>query len=134
MKEKRARPQELLLGLLVVLGSVAVVAPPVFAGDSPPAVTAEGAPGMVIYVDPQTGAILKAPAPGTVPLQLSPQLTNSLSTSHQGLVETPSSVAGGGVKLDLQGRFQNPLIVTIDAGGKVKMQHLDETHPVADTP
>ena len=50
------------------------------------------------------------------------------------LVETPSSVAGGGVRLDLQGRFQNPLIVTIDAGGKVKMRHLDETHPVADTP
>src|SRR2546423_284521 len=95
MKEKRARPQGLFLGLLVVLGSFAVVAPPVFAGDRPPA-AAEGAPGMVIYVDPQTGAILKEPAPGSVPLQLSPQLTNSLSTSHQGLVETPSSVAGGG--------------------------------------
>jgi hypothetical protein len=38
-------------------------------------------------------------------------------------VEVQSSVPGGGVKLDLQGRFQSPLVVTIDADGKVKMQH-----------
>jgi hypothetical protein len=82
---------------------------------------------MTIHIDPKTGALLKEPAPGTVPLQLTPQLQNALSTSHEGLVETPSSVPGGGVKLDLQGRFQSPLFVTIDADGKVKMQHLDAT-------
>src|SRR5262249_9074347 len=42
-----------------------------------------GTAGMVIHIDPQTGAILKAPSPGTVPLQLTPQLQNALSTSHQ---------------------------------------------------
>ena len=42
--------------------------------------------------------------------------------------EVPSSVPGGGVKVDLQGRFQSPLVGTIDADGKVKMQHLDEPH------
>jgi hypothetical protein len=82
---------------------------------------------MTIHVDPQTGAILKEPAPGTVPLPLTPQLQNALSTSHQGLVEAPGAVPGGGVKLDLQGRFQSPLIVTIDSDGKVTMQHLDAT-------
>src|SRR5262249_7404970 len=82
--------------------------------------------GMMIYIDPQTGAILKAPAPGTVPLQLTPQLQNALSTSHQGLTEIPNPVPGGGVKVDLQGRFQSPLVATIDANGKLKMQHLHE--------
>ena len=33
---------------------------------------------------------------------------------------------GGGVKLDLQGRFQSPLIATVDENGKVRMQHLGE--------
>jgi hypothetical protein len=41
-------------------------------------------------------------------------------------VEIPSVVPGGGVKVDLQGRFRSPLLVTIDANGKAKMQHLDE--------
>ena len=133
MKEKRPLRRRLLTSLLVAVGSLVLVAPPALSGERPAAIP-EGAAGMTIYIDPQTGTILKEPAPGTVPLQLTPQLQNALSTSHQGLVETPSSVAGGGVKLDLQGRFQNPLIVTIDASGKVKMQHLDETHPVADQP
>jgi hypothetical protein len=85
-----------------------------------------GASGMTIYIDPQTGAILKKPAPGTVPLQLTPELQNALSTSHDGLVEVPSSVPGGGVKVDLRGRFQSPLLGTIDAHGKTKIQHLHE--------
>jgi hypothetical protein len=91
-----------------------------------PATVPEGASGMIIHIDPQTGELRKTPAPGTVPLQLSPQERNAFSTSHQGLVEMPSSVPGGGVKLDLQGRFQSPLVVTIDRDGKIKMQHLGE--------
>ncbi len=81
---------------------------------------------MVIYIDPQTGALLKEPAPGTVPLQLTPQLQNALSTSHHGLIEEPSPVPGGGVKLDLQGRFRSPLFVTTDASGKLRIRHLPE--------
>jgi len=139
----------LLMGLLVASVGVALAAQPAFPDENQPAPSVQtqtgsgasaapqaaktpdavpgGASGMMIYIDPTTGAILKEPAPGTVPLRLTPQLQNALSTSHQGLVETPSSVAGGGVKVDLQGRFQSPLFVTIDAHGKVKMQHLDET-------
>jgi hypothetical protein len=91
-----------------------------------PAAVPQGAAGLRIHIDPKTGAILREPAPGTVPLQLTPQEQSALSRSTQGLVEVPSSVPGGGVKVDLQGRFQSPLIVTIDANGKAKMQHLDE--------
>jgi hypothetical protein len=92
-----------------------------------PAAVPEGASGMKAYIDPQTGAIRTDAAPGTEPLPLTPQERNALSTSHDGLVQVPSSVLGGGVKLDLQGRFQSPLIATIDANGKVKTQHLGET-------
>ena len=138
----------LLMGLLVAGAGFVVAAEPAFPSESPsvasehaqtgagesagpppaekPAAGPGGASGMTVHIDPQTGALLKEPAPGTVPLQLTPQLQNALSTSHQGLVETPSRIPGGGVKLDLQGRFQSPLVVTIDANGKVKMQHLDE--------
>jgi hypothetical protein len=35
-------------------------------------------------------------------------------------------VPGGGVKLDLQGRFHSPLAATIGPDGKLKMQHLGE--------
>ena len=137
----------LLIGLFTAGACFAVTAPSTFSGESrsvpsgqtqtvsgasgshqpaekPAAVS--GAPGMTIYIDPQTGAILNEPAPGTVPLQLTPELQNALSTSDQGLVEVPSSVPGGGVTVDLQGRFQSPLIATTDANGKVKIQHLHE--------
>jgi hypothetical protein len=111
--------RRLLMGLLAAGACVAVPAPPVF--------SAEGdAPGLMIYIDPQTGAILKEPSPGTVPLQLTPQLQNAFSTTHHGLAEVLISAPGGGVKVDLQGRFQSPLFATVDANGKTKIQHLHE--------
>lgn len=109
----------LLMSLLVAGACFASSLPPAFSDDG-------GASGLMIYIDPKTGAILKVPAPGTVPLQLSPQLQNALSTSHDGLVEVPSPLPGGGIRLDLQGRFQNPLFVTIDADGNAKILHLHE--------
>ena len=84
------------------------------------------ASGMTIYIDPQTGTISKEPAPGAVPLQLSPTIATALSTSDQGLIEVASPVPGGGFKIDLQGRFQSPQVATIDANGNVKILHLHE--------
>jgi hypothetical protein len=142
---KRAT-QKLLAGLFAAAPCLAVTAQPAFPGEGQPACSEQtrsdatasqqptekpatapnGAAGMMVYIDPQTGAILKEPAPGSVPLQLTPQLQAAFSTSHQGLVEVPNSVPGGGVILDLQGRFQSPVFATIDANGKVKIQHLRE--------
>jgi hypothetical protein len=81
------------------------------------------APGMRVYIDPQTGGFLSEPPPGVTLPELSPGERNALSTSHQGLVETPSTVPGGGVGLDLQGRFQSPLTATVGPDGKVTIQH-----------
>jgi hypothetical protein len=88
----------------------------------------EGTPGMKVYIDPRTGRIVSEAPPGIAPLPLTPKEQSALSTSHQGLVQAPSSLPGGGVKLDLQGRFQSPLIATTDANGEVKIQHLGEQH------
>lgn len=87
--------------------------------------------GMVIHIDPQTGALLKEPAPGSAVMEVSPAMRNAMSTSSEGLVVRKSSIPGGGEILDLQGRFQSPLIATIDANGKVKMHHPAESsaHP-----
>ena len=132
----------LLMGLLALGAGLVMAVPPAFpeegqsaspgqtprgsnAGASqPPATVPDGAAGMIIYIDPQAGVILHEPAPGTVPLQVIPGLHNALSTSHQDLVETPA--AGGGVKVDLQGRFQSPLTATIDANGNLRIQHLHQ--------
>ena len=141
-KRGRQITRRLLTSLLGVAACLAVTVPPAFSEDAapvpsgqtpagsgvnapqPPTAASEG--GMKIYIDPRTGALLKEPAPGSVPLQLSPREQNALSTSHEGLVEVPSTVPGGGVALDLQGRFQSPLIGTVDENGKVRMQHLGE--------
>jgi hypothetical protein len=88
--------------------------------------TPEGAAGLTVHIDPQTGKIMRERAPNTEPLQLSPREQNASSTSHAGLVQTPNSLPGGGVKLDLQGRFQSPLVATTDANGKIKIEHLHE--------
>ena len=137
----------LLTGLFTAGACFAVTAPPTFAGASqlapsgqtqteagasgsyqpaekPAAVSS--APGMTVYIDPRTGALLPGPTPDTVPLQLPPEMQNALSTSDQGLVEVQSSEPGGGVKVYLHGRFQSPLFAITDANGKVKIQHLHE--------
>lgn len=85
-----------------------------------------GASGMTIHIDPQTGRILEQPAGGTAPFELTPELQKAVSTSHDGFVAVPSPIQGGGIIINLQGRFQNPLVATIDADGTLKMQHLHE--------
>jgi hypothetical protein len=137
----------LLTGLFTAGACLAVTASPTFAGanqltpsgqtqtgpgasgsyqpaEKPAAVSST--PGMMVYIDPRTGALLPGPTSDTIPLQLPPEMQNALSTSDQGLVEVQSSEPGGGVKVYLHGRFQSPLFAITDANGKVKMQHLHE--------
>jgi hypothetical protein len=70
--------------------------------------------GMVIVVD-GAGKIVQAPQATDVRAILG----NAVSTSSQGLVETPSPVPGGGTMVDLQGRFQNAMTMQIDEHGNV---------------
>ena len=80
--------------------------------------------GLRVHIDPQTGRVTTKPGTG-IPLQLSPAEVNALSTSHHGLVEAWSPRQRGGVFINLQGRFQSPLVATVDEAGKVTIRHLD---------
>lgn len=87
---------------------------PAIVGATPllPVTTTPPFAGSLAYFDTNTGWLGQAP-PGT------PTPSNSaFSTSTQGLQETPSPVQGGGILLDLKGRFQNAMTITIEAGGQ----------------
>jgi hypothetical protein len=84
-----------------------------------PAAQNVGAAGYVVHIDPETGGITDSPH-HAVPLVLDQALQNALDTSSEDLVEVPSPVAGGGVVVDLQGRFQNTMIVTVDSSDRLQ--------------
>jgi hypothetical protein len=81
------------------------------------------AQGMIGSIDPSTGEIRQTPAPGPG-LVLSPQELNAASTSHEGLREVPSDRPGGGYRIDLQGRFQSPLMGSVDPAGRARIEHV----------
>ncbi len=101
-------------GGLVVCSAAAVVlwgslGGVVHAGEAP---ARPGAPaGMRVYVDPKTGAILREPVAPLPP----EELPSPASQSGEGLVERPAP--GGGVMIDLQGRFMSPITATAAPDG-----------------
>lgn len=79
--------------------------------------------GMRVYKDPQTGEITDTP-PATLPTT---PTERPLSRSDEGLMAIPNTaVPGGGVKVDLQGRFRSHFIATKDADGNVSVRCIPE--------
>ena len=72
------------------------------------------AAGQILNLDP-TGKF--NPAQHAADVQA--QLGEAGSQSSEGLVMEKSKVAGGGVMVDLQGRYQSAMTMTIDANGNV---------------
>jgi len=84
----------------------------------PPATAAQAtvaAQGMRVYRDPLTGR-LGAPPPGVQPPGLSAAELRMLNRSDQGL--QARTLPGGGVAVDLQGRYQSMAVATVGADGK----------------
>jgi hypothetical protein len=108
---------------------VAVLALPVMAGEerlqstdtpSPPAAGGERSgqtpafsAGQILTLD-ENGKISNRAPQASDMHGLSP---DALSTSSEGLVEEKNDV-GGGYMVNLQGRFQNAMIMTVDENGK----------------
>jgi len=71
--------------------------------------------GMRVYRDPQTRR-LGPPPPGIAPLGLTTAEQRMLSRSDQGL--RPRTLPGGGVAVDLQGRYRSMAVATVGADGQ----------------
>jgi hypothetical protein len=67
-------------------------------------------PAMVTHIDPVTGERTTVPAGDAAA-----QLGDRVDTSDEGLVEKPSPVPGGGMMIELDGRFQNAAVVSADS-------------------
>lgn len=77
---------------------------------------APGRAGQWIHVDPQTGQrVPPPPAAGRAAVPVDP----AFSTSHAGLAEHPAP--GGGMMVDLQGRFRSAATATVGADGKADL-------------
>ena len=87
------------------------------------------AQGLQIYRDPQTGQI-GPPPPGARPLELSPAERRMLSHSEEGL-PPPRVLPGGGVALDLQGRFRNMAVGTVGSNGQAAVGCADTPEQAA---
>lgn len=77
---------------------------------------------MVVHIDPKTGEIITPPA-SALSGQGPRQPVDASKKPPAELRETLSPVPGGGVMIDLQGRFRSPLVATQGADGKVSVEH-----------
>ena len=117
------RKQSLSLAAVVIVaacaffvipsGSVDDIAVPAEAG-----VTGAPQSGYVVHFDPATGKVVE-PSIDSVPVEFPAEWQNALSTSAEGLVEVPSPVEGGGVMVDLRGRFRSAMVAVTDEDGNV---------------
>ncbi len=82
----------------------------------------QGAAAQRAFVDPKTGKLGVPPAKPGPPTEAVPP-SAAFSTSDEGLVETLSPEPGGGVMVDLEGRFQSPLTITRDSDGNITIEH-----------
>lgn len=83
-------------------------------------ITPLGSAGLVLNIDPVTGAIVDQPVSGATKLSIPASLSERWSTSDEGLIEQPNPSGGKGVYVNLQGRFENGMVGTIDANGALK--------------
>jgi hypothetical protein len=79
-------------------------------------------PQQQVVVDPATGKIVSRPVTPDQPRAVTggepiTTVPPELSTSSEGLQVVPNPKTGGGVMVDLQGRFQQRTAVTLDAEG-----------------
>lgn len=74
------------------------------------------------YIDPETGEFVNPPEHET-PVAIKSIQPSALNTSTEPMEEESSPVPGGGVMIDLKGRFKNPIRATIEENGKTTIQH-----------
>lgn len=108
----------LVLAVAVLLVGTYEAQSPTATDLSSPAIASSNQAGMILNIDPATGRIVEQPVSmdGHV---LSGEPDPAFSTSSDGLQQIPSPVHGGGVSMNLEGRFQNAMTATVNADGTV---------------
>ena len=79
-------------------------------------------PGQRAFIDPATGGFIEQPKTAPSTSERAAEAA-ALDTSDEGLVETSSTVEGGGMVVDLQGRFRSPVTAKVDESGKTVISH-----------
>jgi hypothetical protein len=80
-------------------------------------------------VDPETGEWV-GPPEHDGPVDAGPIEASDLSKSAEKMEEKSSPVPGGGMMIDLKGRFQSHISATIESNGKTKIEHpVNEKRP-----
>ncbi len=75
--------------------------------------------GMRVAIDPSTGRFTEDPAYFVDPV------TNPLNWSDEGLVQEKSPVSG--IMINLQGRYQNTFVASVDESGNVTAECNEQT-------
>jgi hypothetical protein len=73
-------------------------------------------------IDPETGEFVNPPEQETPAASESIQ-PSALSISAETMEEASSPVPGGGVMIDLKGRFQSPVSATVEGNGETTIEH-----------
>jgi len=82
---------------------------------------------MKVYIDPETGEFLDSP-PEKIPAEIQRADEEAISTSHEGLEIREVDKPGGGVMMDLKGRFRQQQTATKDADGNITIRCTPEVH------
>ena len=91
-------------------------------------------PGLTIHIDPATGAIVDEPVAGASKLAVPANLSERWSTSDEGLIEKPNPSGGKGTYVNLQGRFENGMVATVDANGTLSAPCAQGLNTAANVP
>lgn len=107
----------------VSLLTALLMSPAVFAGDRTAGpVTVAGGTGLIAYLDPFTGKLVDHPPATKSVLQLNAHELNMFSTDDFGLIE--HRLPDGSYAVDLQGRFRQGVMATLNSSGKVRIHQV----------
>lgn len=113
-------------------------------GAAEPAAPAPTNGGLVAVIDPRTGqlmsgeglALMRQRAAATAEMATFQRELNAALERSQDVTDLrEQSLESGAVKVDLQGRFRNPLMATVTPGGGIRLHHaaLDEPRDTGET-
>lgn len=101
--------------MLLACAVTVVALSPSFTHESAASVSAPGSSAMRVYLDPETGEVTSTPTADAT-FEIEAALDNALRHDTEGLAQV--SHTGGAVSINLDGRYNDVMVVRVDANGK----------------